>query len=85
MNRKIQFETHIQGIPCQVRAMWCEGHRGYCEPGGQQIDPDEPDGFEDIEILDRNGRPAPWLEKKMTDADYDRIVEAGFKWMEDQR
>jgi hypothetical protein len=24
-------------------------------------------------ILDRNGRPAPWLERKLTEKDYDKI------------
>lgn len=31
------------------------------------------EGPEDIEICDRKGYPAPWLERKMTDADRDAV------------
>jgi hypothetical protein len=29
----------------------------------------------EFDILDRRGRPAPWLERKATDADRERITE----------
>jgi hypothetical protein len=41
--------------------------------GYGDADPPEPEEFE-FTILDRRGRPAPWLERKLTEADSDRLL-----------
>jgi hypothetical protein len=44
--------------------------------GSGMGDADPPEGGEfDFEILDSKGRHAPWLEKKLTDADEERLYE----------
>lgn len=73
------FPTTIAGIPCQCRVT----HYSPDIPmritgsGMGDADPPEPEEFE-FEILDRSGRPAPWLESKLTDEDEDRLL-AEFK------
>ena len=47
------------------------GARGY-------LDPPEPAEVE-FTVLDRRGRPAPWLAKKMSQADVERIADAALE------
>ena len=66
------LNTRIAGIPCQVELtsytpFW-NGRRGHID----NWLPDEPEQVE-FEVFDRKGYKAPWLERKMTDADYARI------------
>jgi hypothetical protein len=35
-------------------------------------------------VLDRNGRPAAWLERKMTDKDYDQLENDYFAQLEEE-
>lgn len=63
------LETTISRIPCSVEL---EYHRGF--PGTQETPP-EPAGFVVSRVLDRRGKPAPWLEAKMTGDDEDRICQ----------
>jgi len=65
------IEARVAGIPCLIEVVsvrvvapdpgadsdW--DHRGYSEV--------------EFEVCDRRGRPAPWLERKMTDADRQEI------------
>ena len=70
-----RFESYVQGIPCKVDVTYYS--EGYvCKRRGH------PDTWEEDEqpcieydILDRRGRPAPWLESKATDDDHDRIFQ----------
>jgi hypothetical protein len=68
----LTFDSKICGIPCRVGILsWSPGR---CNRVGH-IDnwlPDDPPELE-FEVLDHRGRPAPWLEKKMTEADTSRI------------
>jgi hypothetical protein len=60
--------THIQGIPCRVRVT----HYFHQPAMGYWADsPDDCYGYTEIDfdVLDRRGRPAPWIERKMDDAD----------------
>lgn len=67
------IESHISGIPCKLD---CEVHGRY-QPAKIDAEPEycyEAQWPEvEFEVLDRRGRPAPWLAKKLTDADIHRI------------
>lgn len=65
-------DTRICGIPCTVRVLSAE----YTKPDSNcwSSDWDYYGGWElDWEVCDRRGRPAPWLARKMTDADTGRL------------
>lgn len=79
-----QFDHHVAGIPCQVgvthffrQAPW---------KGSAHTAPSDMDyyGYTEMEydILDRRGRPAAWLERKLTDRERSRIDEEVFEHME---
>ncbi|MGQ0335716.1 hypothetical protein [Halomonas elongata] len=69
------FHTHIAGIPCL-----CEVTH-YCASlpmlitgtGFGDAEPPEPEEFE-YRILDRRGRLAEWLERKVTQEDETRLL-----------
>ena len=67
------METHIAGIPCTVDYTI----RGKYKPAKIDADPDScyEAEYPEVEftVCDRNGRPATWLEDKMTDEDRQRI------------
>jgi hypothetical protein len=66
--------TNIAGIPCQVELTWIHSQPAL----GPMCDSDwDCYGYTDIEfdVLDRKGYKAPWLERKMTLADKQRIDE----------
>lgn len=70
------IETRIAGIPCFVErtaGYYLRGSYSYNAPS----DIDYYGGWFDVDfaVYDRRGRPAPWLEKKMTQADIDRIID----------
>ncbi len=70
-----QIEHRIQGIPCLLSVT----HFFEQKPLGIYADSsDDCYGYTEIEydVLDRRGRPAPWLEKKMTKADHDAAEQA---------
>jgi hypothetical protein len=67
------FEWRIAGIPCQIGVTAI--HAG--DPGNRCGHPDtwlpyEPPSI-DFDILDRNGRVAFWLRRKMTDEDREDV------------
>lgn len=70
----MQLEARISGIPCRVeptRVLVVPGTRSY--HAASDVDYY---GYEEVEftVLDRRGRPAPWLERKMTE-DERQIIE----------
>lgn len=69
----MNMETKINGIPCTVDYTI----RGKYIPAKVNADPDScyEAEYPEVEftVCDRNGRPAPWLEAKMTDEDRQRI------------
>lgn len=68
------FPTHVAGIPCQclVTRYEAELPMRITGTGYGDADPPEPSIFE-FRIMDRKGYPAPWLERKLTQADIDRL------------
>lgn len=71
----IQINTRVAGIPAVARVAYAHYTRpdysSWASPedyyGGWTLD---------WEICDRNGRPAPWLDKKLTASDRRRIEAA---------
>jgi hypothetical protein len=55
------LDTRIAGIPCKV------GVTAFIKEPGLQPEAD-------FRVMDRRGRLAPWLNKKLTEGDYERIV-----------
>ena len=75
-----EIETIVAGIPCIVGVTEYSSVRA-----DHRADSDwDYTGYEDIEwvVLDRRGRPAPWLQRKLSDADEERINEEIFNQME---
>jgi hypothetical protein len=77
----MQLSFDVQGIPCII-----EVTNVHVTPPwrGAAVDcPSDVDWYGDIDveygICDRRGRPAPWLEKKATEYDHQRIREHIFK------
>ena len=77
-----EIEHRVAGIPCLIGVIdydRVEGSFSYDAPS----DIDYHGGTEcDWEILDRRGRPAPWLARKITPRDQDNINEAISNFME---
>jgi len=72
-----EIQTRVAGIPCIAKvthfyrqAPW-RGSAHTCDSDLDYYGYTECE----FEILDRRGRPAPWLERKATDADRERITE----------
>lgn len=69
----MQIETRISGIPCLIEA----SVNGTYTPAKTDADPGRCYEAEypeiEFDVLDRRGRPAPWLAKKLTQADTNRI------------
>ena len=67
------MQTHIAGIPCTVEYTI----QGKYQPAKINAEPDDcyEAEYPEVEFIvcDRNGRTAPWLERKMTDEDCQRI------------
>jgi hypothetical protein len=67
--------TRIHGIPCEVELLHVSGQ---ARPAITQAEPDYCAEEEHLEvsfaILDRRGRPADWLEEKLSPAERKRIV-----------
>jgi hypothetical protein len=66
------MESTVAGIPCRIQV-----DRFHIQkPMGPRADSDwDCYGYTDIDftVCDRRGRPAPWLAKKLTDSDTQRI------------
>lgn len=64
--------TRVAGIPCSIEVTAFAPYR--CNRRGH-IDHWLPDELPEIEwrVLDRNGRPAGWLERKLSPAERRRI------------
>lgn len=68
------FASRIAGIPCLIEVT----HYLHQEAMGRWASNDaDARGYTECEftVLDRNGRPAAWLERKVSDADRTRIVQ----------
>ena len=77
-----EFESRVCGIPCIIRVKYWEVYIPAQRSGPPERCYPAEGGEGAWEILDRNGRPAAWLERKMTDDDRYRIDEEVFNHME---
>ncbi len=67
------MESRIAGIPCQIDVVHIEPYtRAHLRGHPDNWEP-ERGGEIEFDVCDRRGRPAPWLEAKMTDGDRQRI------------
>ena len=68
----MRFATKVAGIPCQCQVNYYrEGYPAVFREFGESL-PEEPSEF-NFDLLDRRGRHAPWLERKLTQADFVRL------------
>ena len=86
VNRKYElvFDTRIAGIPCQIGVTYFHYQppwRGSAHTCDSDLDYY---GCHELEydVLDRRGRPAAWLERKLTDRERSRIDDEVFEHME---
>lgn len=82
---RMEIETRVAGIPCIARVTHYfrqAPHRGSAHTCDSDLDYY---GYTECEfdILDRRGRPAPWLERKATDKDRQRIEQEITEQLED--
>ena len=65
------IESKVAGIPCRILIDRCL----IVQPNRRADSDWDFAGYTEIEfiVLDLRGRPAPWLERKLTDADTCRI------------
>lgn len=68
-----EFDTRVCGIPCIVRVIEWEPFVPARTGGSPDNWAPEEGGYGSWEILDTRGRPAPWLERKMTLQDVGRL------------
>ena len=70
------FKTKVNGIPCVCKVMEYTPHIPMQVYGPNMADahPPESEVF-DFAILDRKGKPAPWLEKYVTQSVCDDLLE----------
>jgi hypothetical protein len=70
----LTFDHRVAGMPCKVEILSIDGDY---VPAKTNADPDScyPAEYPEIEwqLLDRRGRPAPWLEAKLTSTEREEI------------
>ena len=67
MKYTAEIETTVAGIPCIV------GVTEYTAGDSRADSSDDYYGYSEWRVCDQRGRPAPWLEAKLTRADQSRI------------
>jgi hypothetical protein len=79
-----EFESRVCGIPCIIRVTDWEAYVPAQTSGPPERCYPSEGGEGHWEILDRKGRPAAWLERKLTGDDRERIDAEVFNHMENQ-
>ena len=78
-----EIDVRVCGIPAIARVThYWPGDPGYMSGPPDRCYPPEPAEL-DWELLDRRGRPAPWLERKLTDAERERIERELLEYLEE--
>lgn len=69
-----EFPTKVAGIPCLCDVVYyAPSHEAHIAGLPENCYPSEPTEFE-FRLLDRRGYKAPWLERKLTDEDEERLL-----------
>lgn len=78
-----ELDTKVSGIPCLIGVISYFNQKPDYSTWASDMDYY---GYTEVEydILDRRGRKADWLERKMTDKDRERIEEEVTAYMEDR-
>ena len=78
-----EIESRVAGIPCLIGVTYFESVRGSYDY--HAVSDMDYHGYSESDwvVCDRRGRPAPWLEKKMTSKDESRIEREIAKHMSD--
>ena len=80
------MKTRICGIPAQVEVTSYSPATPARTWGPPELCYPAEDEEIEIEVLDRRGRPAPWLQRKMSDDDYSEVFrELREMWKEEDR
>lgn len=74
----MNFFTKVQGIPCYVQVNHLSIQTDYVGGHPDQAHLHSDDEFDFI-LLDRRGRRAGWLERKVTSRDVDRFYEEALR------
>ena len=76
-----QIQSRIAGIPCLIGVTKFHKVRPWKGSAASCPSSDDWYGYTTVEyeILDRQGRPAPWLEKKMDKAEVEAAIHDHFK------
>lgn len=73
------IQTRLAGIPCQIAVSNFKRVKGsYSYNAPSDLDYYGYTDY-DYEVLDRRGRPAAWLERKVSEAEIDDIIMAYFE------
>jgi hypothetical protein len=72
------IKVYVQGIPCLASVTHFKKQPAFSGPANACESDEDYFGFIEceFEILDRNGRPAAWLVRKLTDRDVKSIERA---------
>lgn len=81
------FKSKIAGIPCQIKVTYFHKQKPFKGPARLCDSNDDYYGYTEIEfeVLDRRGRKAEWLERKLTAEDRERIEREIEKEVETER
>lgn len=80
-----EFESTVAGIPCVIRVTsYHAGRDGYISGPPEHCYPEEHPEAE-VEVCDRRGRPAPWLERKLDAQGWARLEEEAIIRLEQER
>lgn len=79
------IEAVVRGIPAMIRVTHWEPY----DPGRSYGPPEDcyppSGGYGEWIVCDRQGRPAPWLERRMSEEDREQIEALVFECMEEER
>jgi len=78
------FDTRIAGIPCQCQVIYCRPYIP-AKTTKARLGGAEPPYYDDFiyRILDRKGYLAPWLERKITNKDEERLFNEYMRILEE--
>ncbi len=84
MKKQATFNSTLQGIPCGILVTRYTPMRPGRYSGPPEFCYEDELPEMDFEVLDRHGYPASWLEEKLTDDDYERLIEEYETFLKEQ-